>query len=240
MPRLVKSLPKYRKHRASGKAVVTLHGTDHYLGPYDSQASKQLYDRLIAEYCTGNRTPVARDSISVLEVIHRYWQFCKVYYVKDGKATSEQGAIRWVAKSLKQLYGSLPATEFGPLALKALRNVWIANGLSRSTINQNVGRIVRMFRWATAEELLPPAVHQALAALPGLRQGRTEAKESKPVPPVAIHIVEATLPYLRPIVADMVRFQLLTGARPGEVCNLRPVDIDRSHDVWEYQVGKKT
>ncbi len=29
--------------------------------------------------------------------------------------------------------------------------------------------------------------------------------------------------------------------RPGEVCALRPVDIDRSGDVWEYKpLGHKT
>ncbi len=33
MPALSKSLPKYRKHRASGQAVVTIAGVDHYLGP---------------------------------------------------------------------------------------------------------------------------------------------------------------------------------------------------------------
>jgi integrase len=42
-------------------------------------------------------------------------------------------------------------------------------------------------------------------------------------------------------IADMVRFQLLTGARPGEVCKLRPCHIDRSGDVWEFRVkGHKT
>jgi integrase len=30
---------------------------------------------------------------------------------------------------------------------------------------------------------------------------------------------------------------MLTGMRPGEVCNLRPMDIDRSSDVWEYRPG---
>jgi hypothetical protein len=40
MPRLSNSLPKYRKHRTSGQAVVTLHGRDLYLGPYNTKASK--------------------------------------------------------------------------------------------------------------------------------------------------------------------------------------------------------
>jgi integrase len=69
----------------------------------------------------------------------------------------------------------------------------------------------------------------------GLRKGRTTAPESEPVKPVADDIVEATLPHLPSVVADMVRFQRLTGCRPGEVCQLRPMDVDRSGEVWEYR-----
>ena len=47
-------------------------------------------------------------------------------------------------------------------------------------------------------------------------------------------VVYATLPYLPEVVADMVRLQRLTGARPGEICSLRPCDLDRSSDVWLY------
>ena len=36
MPRRTNSLPKYRKHRASGQAVVALDGQDFYLGPHGS------------------------------------------------------------------------------------------------------------------------------------------------------------------------------------------------------------
>ncbi len=43
MPRLVNALPKYRHHRPSGQAVVTLSGRDIYLGPYRSQASRHEY-----------------------------------------------------------------------------------------------------------------------------------------------------------------------------------------------------
>ncbi|MEO8493844.1 MAG: hypothetical protein ABI614_02150 [Planctomycetota bacterium] len=41
MPRLTNSLPKYRKHRASGQAVVTLAGKDRYLGRYGTKASER-------------------------------------------------------------------------------------------------------------------------------------------------------------------------------------------------------
>jgi len=33
----------------------------------------------------------------------------------------------------------------------------------------------------------------------------------------------------------MVRLQRFTGARPGEVCSLRPCDLDRSAQVWFYR-----
>jgi hypothetical protein len=37
-------------------------------------------------------------------------------------------------------------------------------GLARGTINQRIGRIVHLFKWAASEELVPAAVHQALRA----------------------------------------------------------------------------
>ena len=44
------TLPKYRKHRPSGRAVVTLNGKDIYLGPHGTKASHLEYDRLIQEW----------------------------------------------------------------------------------------------------------------------------------------------------------------------------------------------
>ena len=39
MPKLRNSVPKYRRHKASGQAVVTLDGKDFYLGPHNSKVS---------------------------------------------------------------------------------------------------------------------------------------------------------------------------------------------------------
>jgi hypothetical protein len=45
MPKLTNRLPKYRLHKASGQAIVTLNGFDHYLGPHGTEESKQAYQR---------------------------------------------------------------------------------------------------------------------------------------------------------------------------------------------------
>ena len=60
MPRLVRSIPRYRKHRASGQAIVNLSGQDFYLGPHGTKASKLEYDRLIGEWLANGRRPSRR------------------------------------------------------------------------------------------------------------------------------------------------------------------------------------
>ena len=51
-----KSLPKYRKHKRSGQAIVTLSGKDFYLGPHSTTASKLEYDRVIGEWVSQRST----------------------------------------------------------------------------------------------------------------------------------------------------------------------------------------
>ena len=47
MPRLLGKLPSYRKHKATGQAVVSLGGKG--LGPWKSAASKAEYQRITRE-----------------------------------------------------------------------------------------------------------------------------------------------------------------------------------------------
>ena len=66
--------------------------------------------------------------------------------------------------------------------------------LCRSEINRRIGRIVRLFKWAACEGLVQSSVHQALQALPGLRRGRADVRESEPVKPVPDAFVDAIKP----------------------------------------------
>lgn len=229
-------VPSYRRHRPTGQAVVTLNGKDHYLGKWNTKASRSEYDRLIGEWLAAGRClPKAATDLTVAELALRYWRFAESYYIKDGRPSGAIPGIRVALRILRQTYGDVRAADFGPLALESLQVKMVAMGQSRPYVNANVDRIRRMFRWGVAKELVPPAVDQGLRTVPGLRKGRTEAREPEPIGPVADEVVEATLCHLPVVVADMVRFQRLTGARPGEVCHLRPCDVDRSGDVWEYR-----
>lgn len=239
MPRLTNSLPKYRKHKASGQAVVTLAGRDHYLGPHNTAASKREYERLTGEWLAAGRPcqfGVNQPTVlSVVEVMARYMaQHVRTHYLKAGTPTSEVAAIKCALRPLRELYGRVPVTEFGPRALKAVREKMIDRGLARGTVNQNIGRIKRMFKWAASEELVPADVSVALQSVSGLQRGRTKARETDPVGPVDDKLVDAVLPHLRPAVAAMVQLQRVTGMRPGEVTTIRPCDVRQEDDVWIY------
>ena len=230
-------VPSYRRHKPTNQAVVTINGQDIYLGKWNTGASKAEYDRLIAEFlANGRRLPDSNDR-TVVELLAAYTRFARSYYVKNGKPTRQYGLIVETARSVKRLYGRHLAKDFGPLALQSIQGQMIQADLSRRTINDHVARIKRMFKWAVAQELIPATSLHALQAVPGLRKGRSEARETAPVLPVDDATVQATIPHLQAVVADMVRFQRVTGCRPQDVCNLRPLDVDMSGDVWLYRPG---
>lgn len=92
-----------------------------------------------------------------------------------------------------------------------------------------------MFRWATENELIPPAVFQGLQAVMGLKSGRTEAPESEAVKPVPETHINAIQPYVSRQVWALIQLQLHTAARGGEILKLRAIDIDTTGNVWLYR-----
>jgi hypothetical protein len=183
--------PSYRLHKPTGQAVVTLNGRDVYLGRHGSPASKAEYDRLVSEWLASGRQRVVSTrggeggpDLTVSEMILAYVRFADGYYLKGGRLTKEAANIRMALRPLKRLYGHTHAARFGPLALKAVRQAMVEDDICRREINRRTGRIVRAFKWAVENELIPPSVHHGLKAVAWLRKGRSDARESAPVRPV--------------------------------------------------------
>jgi integrase len=228
-------VPSYLLHRPTRQAVVTLNGRDIYLGRYNSPESVAEYKRLIAEWSANDkRTPTRASDLTVNELLLSYLHFADGYYRKNGEPTKEPGLLRLSFRLLRQLYGHTQACEFGPLALKSVRQAMIDAKLSRTEINRRVGRIVRCFKWAVENEKVPATVHHGMKAVTGLKKGRTTAHELEPVKPVPEAHVEAIRPFVSRQVWAMIELQRLTGMRPGEVCQMRTIDVDRSGAIWTY------
>jgi len=121
--------PRYRLHRPTGQAVVTIYGHDEYLGRYGSPASHQKYECLIKAWrkrqeqdsttpSEGQPTPMSLEELTVNEVSLAYIRHAKAYYkpTLEGEQ-KEVDCIRDALKLVRHLHGRTLAVEFGPKAL---------------------------------------------------------------------------------------------------------------------------
>jgi hypothetical protein len=98
--------PRYRLHKRTGQAVVTIDGKDIYLGKHRSSASREAYRRKVAERMqNGGRLPAAQHAASVAELVVAYTEVATGYCRKDGKRTDEVRMIKTSIKMARELYG---------------------------------------------------------------------------------------------------------------------------------------
>ncbi|MCE9567341.1 MAG: tyrosine-type recombinase/integrase [Planctomycetes bacterium] len=240
-----KPTPSYLPHKQSGRARAVWTdsaGTRHQKllpGHFDSSESRAAFGTLQLELEAAPHSiqTTDRKSISLAELLLAYDDHAQQHYrTPDGRPTSEIHEVRIVVRALRTLYGDTIVSEFGPLCVKAARQKWVNEKRSRTECNRRVALVKRIFKWAVAEELVPPAVHQAIAAVTGLQKGRTTAHETEPVGPVDDAVVDATVACLQNRhVRGLVEFQRLTGCRPGEACMIRRCDIDIAGPIWLYK-----
>lgn len=235
-------VPKYCRQKRTGRpdvAYVRINGRRHYLGLYDSPASREKYARLILppepeEPETPIVAPAApSENATLSELMRLYLIHAKAYY---GSKSTELAHYKAVFRVLRRSCGAVRATDFGPRLFKAVRQAMVdEQDWSRRYVNDQAGRIKRFIKWAVEEELLPGSSYHALQAIRGLARGRSAARETEAIRPVPDEVVEATLQHLPQVVADMVRVQRATGMRAGELAQMRPCDIDRSGEIWLYR-----
>ncbi len=225
--------PKYCLHTTSGQARVTINGRAYYLGQYDSAESWQKYHAKIAEWLASGCSKtfgIIVPGITILGLVEAYRPFA-IQYFGTG-INSEAKSTDYSVVPLLELYGSSVAEEFGSTRFEAVRSKMIEMGWSRGYINASMQRVKRVFKWGAEQGYFPSDVFARLRLISGLQFQRSKARECKPVKPVCENLVEQTLKNCSPIVADMVRVQLLCGCRPGEIVTLTPGMIDRSDSVW--------
>jgi len=235
-------VPALSHHKATGQGVVRLNGRDVYCGRFGTAECQANYHRTIGEWlANGRRVPgpsgdnaSGPEDLTINELALAYLQFADGYYRKNGKPTSEVRDICLSVRPLRQLFGTLPARDFGPLHLKAVRQAFIDGGLCRNEVNKRTRRVVRFFGWGVEEAMVPSQVHWGLKAVKGLKKGRSGVRESEPVKPVPDAFVDAVKPFVPARIWAMVQLQRLSGMRPQEVCSMRTIDIDMSGRVWVY------
>jgi integrase len=191
------------------------------------------------------------DDGTVASLIESYKAYAKKRYVHpDGSSTGQYEKISYILS----YFEIFEAMKIEDVTAKLLED-WMVGltkksqsdernerekplGLCRTLANCSMREVRRMFKWGVKRGRVPDNVYWQLTLVEGLRRGQYGARESKDVTSIDPEYVERTLPYCPEVVADMLRIQLLTGMRPGEVRMMRVCDIDMSHreqNVWIYR-----
>lgn len=231
--------PGYCLHKPTGQAYVNLGGKVVYLGPHGTEESKRKYETVKAEWLVNRHSAKYSPNSTgptMAEVCLAYLDHAKAYYPKGNEYDNFEMAVL----PISELYSMLPAGRFGPTEYRTVRQWWLnrktnrpSGRCSRKTINDQMGRLKRVIKWAVSEGMIPVSVYETLRCVDPLKRGRSEAPESEPVRPVSDAVVELTLKNLTKVVGDMVRVQRLLGCRPGELVKITPGMIDRTNDVWQ-------
>ena len=218
----------------NGRGRVYLNRRYHYLGPFGSPETTQAYGRLISEWSAHNELlPVPQTKITMGELCRDYFFHCREYYQHtDGSPTSQLSLIKPACRPLLKLYSRTPVNDFGPLALRTIREGWVQQDLARETINKYTGIIRNMFKWGVSHERIPVEAYQRIKSVENLAYGRSKARETEPIRPVPEQHIQAIRPHVPETIWSLIQLQLLTGARAGELFSLRPSDIDTTDEVW--------
>jgi integrase len=232
MPKLRRHIPRLSRH-IRGQAFVKIAGQQIWLGRHGDPLTHEKYDRLIAEWLANGRilplpAPLPEEPATILHLLAPYWRWAKQRYT-----AAEVATIHSALRLLEKLYGSQPATAFGPNALRAVRAEMIRKGWTRRQINRQISRVRALFRWAASHEMVSETVYNQLRTVEPLRRG--EAPERPKVKPVPRNFIRAIRHRVSRQVRALVDLQLLTGARADELINLRDTDINCGRaDVWSY------
>lgn len=201
---------------------------------------RQMAEQAAARYWEENTRQVKRHEkrgMSVADLCAAWAKHCAEYYRgADGTPTSTAVNAVIDVRPFRDLFGNASIDELTHTDMLKLRDALVRSGVARTTVNVRLWRIKFMLTWALDEALISAQQKAELTQVRGIKRGRSSAPERAPVRPVDDATIAATLPFMMPNSADMVRVHRLTGMRPCEICAMSWKQIDTSRTPWIYRV----
>ncbi|MCB9883799.1 MAG: site-specific integrase [Planctomycetes bacterium] len=227
-------LPQLRVHKQSGRCYGTFNGRPVWFGHRSDPTTQSRFDAYLASWLARGRQPepVHTHDLSIRALVARYLLHLEA---KHDPSWFERNECRLnlALDALLAVYGDEPAREFSPRCLKAVRHTLIVGGrLCRGEINARVAILRKVFQWGVSEEFVPASIYHGLQSVEPLARGEFGVREGRTRGPVAEAVVFETIEHLHPVAAALVELLWWTGARPSEIFNLCPRDIDRTGEVW--------
>lgn len=221
MGRRRNQIPNRIIHRNSGLERVVWKGRSIYLGKPGSPEADAKFRRIVASILSSGEPCPDPSTLTVAFLARRFMVYTRESFPASSR---EPKAYQRSMDLLTQALGDLLADQVTPARFAAARDSW-AKSCSVRTVNKFHNHALAAFRWGVTVELVPAPVWHALQAVQRLKPRRSAARDPKQVGPVDWATVEATLPRVRPVVADMIRLQWLTGMRSGELLAMTPAQL---------------
>jgi len=228
--------------RDTARCIVTINGkrTYYYLGLWGTPQAEAEYQRIKAQFLNENPIPEVGGKTSE----NLYDSFAAEFLNGDNLCRDRQhdaDAIKYAKERFPPFYLSdfsmsflvafqnyliRIAPEIRYSVNKDGKNFIIKRAWSRSYVNRIMKHFKRVLVWGVNNGFISPMFRESIRLFPGITAANSRGLPDRPKrDSVSDSDVLATLPYLSPIVADMVRIQRSACLRPSEVCDLRVGDI---------------
>jgi len=119
-------VPKLSRHPKTGQAYVTWQKKRHCMGIWGKPETEERYRRFVADLVASpNTTEPAKvatpaHQTEIVEFCVAFLEHAQMWYVKNGKPTAQLGHVKQHIRILRDLFGSTPIADFGPLAMQTL------------------------------------------------------------------------------------------------------------------------
>lgn len=227
---------------SSGQWFVKIGGKNKYLG-VDRETAEFRYRELIVEHYGTSKAlqQCPENGVTVASLLTDYVKAvlaaCSSEWVNKKQLLFDQ-----ITKHAIELYGELPAEDFGPKAYKAVRKAMAeekgrgGDNVRRVTyINMLCTRLKAAWKWGCSEELVSESSYRRLLTVPDLGPGDLGLRDGREVLPVPQALFEQTLQFVSETCGDLLRLLWLTGARPSELINLTPAELLEDGSYFVYR-----
>ena len=217
--------------RKDGRAVVHWKGRMHVMGKIGTRETQAAYHRfciaLTLDYGQNNPdgcvAPIGEPDVTVSELAASF-----LVHLKGRTHEVEYITYRIIVDEfLLALYWDTPADKFTTTCLDLVRQAMKqSKRFNRDVLNRHTRRIISLFKWGVWKELCKESTWQRLTVIPPYKKGEPGTFEGRKRKPVPDDILIRTIKYAVPTEAAMIKVHRLTGARPGEICNLTVGAVD--------------
>ncbi|NBW15523.1 MAG: hypothetical protein EBR82_46810 [Caulobacteraceae bacterium] len=236
------------KRHARGQAFCRwmAGGASHqrWFGPWGSAEARANYAAFCREWIDKQEVQeIPRGGTkggTVADLVDAWLSECKVRCRKFGRLTSSWHTQRQAMKGAMEILGERRLDALQVYDFEAVQRYFISLKLTTETINKYFAVIGQALRFGVPRGYGTLEIVARYGAVRSLRVGQGEGAEREPVVSVDGARLNAVLSYLESCeqgerggtLARMIRLQISSGLRPGEVCALRWDWIHTDLGTW--------